>query len=197
MSSSRNSAASLTYSGRPVERSSSTSTPSPRSTRASTTCEPMKPAPPVTRTFTGEQCRPTLHGAVTRHRCGPPTSALLDRLEQAVVGGAGPAGGRRAVPPAPPGPCGRGSPVAGPPVLPRPAGERWRGPRATTRAGAHGRSQPAAEPASVRAAQTGRAQRPPGGGAAPGSAPAAVPPAPKPARLPVRPHSAPLATPLL
>src|SRR5262249_32573363 len=85
MSSSRNSAASLTYSGRPVERSSSTSTPSRRSTRAPTPCEPMKRAPPVTRTFTGEQCRPTLHGAVTRHRCGPPTSALLDRLEQAVV----------------------------------------------------------------------------------------------------------------
>ena len=36
----------------PVERSSSTSTESPRSTSASTRCEPMKPAPPVTRART-------------------------------------------------------------------------------------------------------------------------------------------------
>src|SRR4051794_14561946 len=36
---------------RPVERSSSTSTASPRASRASTRLEPMKPAPPVTRAF--------------------------------------------------------------------------------------------------------------------------------------------------
>src|SRR5687768_16330939 len=34
--------------GRPVERSSRTRTSSPRATSASTRCEPMKPAPPVT-----------------------------------------------------------------------------------------------------------------------------------------------------
>ena len=32
----------------PVERSSTTSTSSPRARNASATCEPMKPAPPVT-----------------------------------------------------------------------------------------------------------------------------------------------------
>ena len=37
---------------RPVERLSSTTTSSPRSSSASTRLEPMKPAPPVTRTFT-------------------------------------------------------------------------------------------------------------------------------------------------
>src|SRR2546421_6792430 len=37
------------FSRRPVERWSATVTSSPRPTRASTTCEPTKPAPPVTR----------------------------------------------------------------------------------------------------------------------------------------------------
>src|SRR5688500_11824752 len=39
---------SFRFSRRPLERSSTTSTSSPRATSASTTCEPMKPAPPVT-----------------------------------------------------------------------------------------------------------------------------------------------------
>src|SRR5918994_265033 len=38
----------FTFSRLPLERSSRTTTSSPRATRASTTCEPMKPAPPVT-----------------------------------------------------------------------------------------------------------------------------------------------------
>jgi hypothetical protein len=37
------------FSRRPVERSSTTATSCPSSSSASTTCEPMKPAPPVTR----------------------------------------------------------------------------------------------------------------------------------------------------
>src|SRR5262245_4044344 len=38
-----------TFSSEPVERSSSTRTKCPRATRAAARCEPMKPAPPVTR----------------------------------------------------------------------------------------------------------------------------------------------------
>src|SRR6266478_1553856 len=37
-----------TFSGLPLEKSSSTCTSAPRASSASTTCEPMKPAPPVT-----------------------------------------------------------------------------------------------------------------------------------------------------
>ena len=40
--------------GVPVERSSTTTTSSPSASRRSTTCEPMKPAPPVTRRMIGE-----------------------------------------------------------------------------------------------------------------------------------------------
>ena len=47
------SASGCTFSLRPVERSSSTRTPCPAATSASTRCEPMKPAPPVTSTFMG------------------------------------------------------------------------------------------------------------------------------------------------
>src|SRR4051794_32417349 len=48
MSPSWKTAAAATFSRRPLERSSSTCTSSPRARSASTTCEPMKPAPPVT-----------------------------------------------------------------------------------------------------------------------------------------------------
>ncbi len=48
MSSLRSSASLATRSASPEERSSITVTPWPSPSRASTTCEPMKPAPPVT-----------------------------------------------------------------------------------------------------------------------------------------------------
>src|SRR5918992_5215994 len=48
MSTTSSFAPSGTRSPRPVERSSRTTTSSPRATSASTRCEPMKPAPPVT-----------------------------------------------------------------------------------------------------------------------------------------------------
>src|SRR5262245_29067302 len=53
MSCSTSRARASTNSRRPVERSSTTVTSSPRATSASTTCEPMKPAPPVTTARTG------------------------------------------------------------------------------------------------------------------------------------------------
>ncbi len=61
-------AAGLTFSRRPVLRSSSTVTSSPRATRASTTWDPMKPAPPVTSARIGavcatRGCREVLHWA--------------------------------------------------------------------------------------------------------------------------------------
>ena len=57
-------AAAFRFSVRPVDRSSSTSTESPRATSASTRCEPMKPAPPVTRARTA--ANPTLPQSGTR-----------------------------------------------------------------------------------------------------------------------------------
>src|SRR5262245_57952904 len=48
MSSSRSRASEETLSRRPDEKLSTTTTSSPRASRASTTCEPTKPAPPVT-----------------------------------------------------------------------------------------------------------------------------------------------------
>src|SRR2546423_1800926 len=48
MSPSWKTAAAATFSRRPLDRSSSTCTSTPRARSASTTCEPMKPAPPVT-----------------------------------------------------------------------------------------------------------------------------------------------------
>src|SRR5262249_4924256 len=53
MSASCSVAAAGTFSRRPVARLSSTCTSSPRASSASATCEPMKPAPPVTSARTG------------------------------------------------------------------------------------------------------------------------------------------------
>ena len=53
MSKRRSSAAEGTFSSRPAERSSITSTAAPSARNASATCEPMKPAPPVTTTRPG------------------------------------------------------------------------------------------------------------------------------------------------
>src|SRR3954452_15066368 len=65
------------FSGLPVERSSRTVTSSPRSTRASTRFEPMKPAPPVTRArmsgvmVTRGRARPAEPAAFGEGRPGP------------------------------------------------------------------------------------------------------------------------------
>src|SRR5438105_1483257 len=48
MSSSRTSASAATRAGSPLDMSSITTTREPVASSASTTCEPMKPAPPVT-----------------------------------------------------------------------------------------------------------------------------------------------------
>ena len=62
----------------PVERSSSTRTSSPRARRASTRCEPMKPAPPVTRQrIAGLSSRNDQVGRMAY--CGAGIS-ILDRL---------------------------------------------------------------------------------------------------------------------
>src|SRR4051812_26278484 len=53
MSTTSRSAAGFTRRSSPVERSSSTSTVAPPATQASTTCDPMNPAPPVTMTLAG------------------------------------------------------------------------------------------------------------------------------------------------
>ena len=60
MSPSCTDALSGTFSRLPLERSSSTCTSSPRATSASTTCEPMKPAPPVTTARTRRIVRPAV-----------------------------------------------------------------------------------------------------------------------------------------
>src|SRR6476646_5794378 len=49
-----------TFSRRPLERSSTTVTSSPRARSASATCEPMKPAPPVTIARTRSYPRPSM-----------------------------------------------------------------------------------------------------------------------------------------
>src|SRR5437764_6493807 len=60
MSPSWSRAPSATFSRRPLERLSRTCTSSPRATSASTTCEPMNPAPPVTIARTEPYPRPAV-----------------------------------------------------------------------------------------------------------------------------------------
>ena len=59
------------FSRRPVERSSTTVTASPRASRASTRFEPMKPAPPVTK----QSMRPPILGGSARDRRPAPPSS--------------------------------------------------------------------------------------------------------------------------
>src|SRR6476620_1890735 len=92
------------FSRRPVDRSSTTTTGSPRSTSASTRWEPMKPAPPVTRAFmewgsvlTGgdgpelsrlQQCdqRPVLdRGQGALLQLDPGTGSRLDRAREVKI----------------------------------------------------------------------------------------------------------------
>ena len=70
-----------TFSRDPVERSSRTTTSAPAASRASTRCDPMKPAPPVTSAFTPTS--PVGRGGRRAHRCAVLLHTVtIDRLVQ-------------------------------------------------------------------------------------------------------------------